>query len=724
MENAVQELADRLNLALEARPFDSLGPQKTKSGWTIKVFMPGARKVSLIDLKTGKSLGEMKQAHPHGLFVLNSRRKTCPLYQMEIEQPDGSSWRSLDSYQFAERTYTDFPCDSATLYKTMGAQLCQAEAASGPIQGVRFAVYAPNARSVSVIGDFNQWDGRRHPMSSSEDGIWRLFVPDLKAGDRYKFELKDAREHLLPHKADPYGFQCTQYPDFHSVVVDHSAYQWQDTAWQQRPVKDPRRQPMSIYEVHPGSWRMRDGKPLTFRQLADELIPYLIDMNFTHVEFMPVSEYPFDGSWGYQPIGLFAPTSRFGSPDDFKYLVDQCHQNGIGVIVDWVPAHFPSDTHGLARFDGTPLYEYEDPQRGWHPDWNSWIYDFGRYTVCDFLISSAMIWLEHFHIDGIRVDAVASMLYLDYSREDGEWTPNVDGGNHNYEAIAFIRRFNETVYGRYPNAMTIAEESTAFDGVTRPVFANGLGFGFKWNMGWMHDSLEYMKRDPVHRRYHHGELTFSMVYGFNENFVLPLSHDEVVHGKGSILDRMPGDEWQQAANLRAYYAFMYAHPGKKLNFMGNELAQGLEWNHRSQLDWYLLEYPRHKGVQTLFRDLNRLYRDEPALHELDCEPNGFRWINHDDAERSVYSLVRFSNSTGKPVVAIVNLTPTPQSHYRLGVPEPGYYDILLNTDSTFYGGSNYDIGQGYNSQEMPCDGLPHSLEVTLPPLAAIFLQPR
>ncbi|MHA7881307.1 MAG: 1,4-alpha-glucan branching protein GlgB [Saccharospirillum sp.] len=723
MENAVQELADRLNLALEARPFEALGPQKTKSGWTIRVFLPGARSITLVDLKTGKPLGEMKPAHPHGLFVLSTRRKQCPLYRMDIEQPDGQVWSALDAYQFAERTFTDFPCDSATLYKTMGAQLCQADTESGPISGVRFAVYAPNARSVSVIGDFNQWDGRRHPMSSGDDGIWRLFVPDLKAGDRYKFELKDAREHLLPHKADPYGFQCTQYPDFHSVVIDHSAYQWQDSAWQQRPVKDPRRQPMSIYEVHAGSWRMRDGEPLNYRQLADELIPYLLDMGFTHVEFMPVSEYPFDGSWGYQPIGLFAPTSRFGSPDDFKYLVDQCHQNGIGVIVDWVPAHFPSDTHGLARFDGTPLYEYEDLQRGWHPDWNSYIYDFGRYTVCDFLISSAMIWLEHFHIDGIRVDAVASMLYLDYSREEGEWTPNVDGGNHNYEAIAFIRRFNETVYGRYPNAMTIAEESTAFDGVTRPVFANGLGFGFKWNMGWMHDTLEYMKRDPIHRRYHHGELTFSMVYGYNENFVLPLSHDEVVHGKGSILDRMPGDEWQQMANLRAYYAFMYAHPGKKLNFMGNELGQGLEWNHRSQLDWYLLEYERHSGVQALFRDLNRLYREQPAMHELDCEPEGFRWINHEDAERSVVSLVRFSKGEAKPVIAVFNLTPTPHGHYRIGVPEAGYYRMVLNTDSTYYGGSNYDVGQGANSHEQPHDGFAHSLELTLPPLGAIFLQP-
>lgn len=722
METTVREMADRLINALEARPFDSLGPQPTASGWCIRVFMPDARDIQVLDLHSGAQVGKMTPVDPAGLFELSLEQQQRPEYQLEISSRDGHLWRSTDPYQFRERALEDFPCDPDTLYRTMGAQLCEAKTRKGAVAGVRFAVYAPNARSVSVIGDFNNWDGRRNPMTSHEDGIWRLFVPGLQAGECYKYELKDAREHILPHKADPYSFQCTQYPDFNSVVVDHQSYQWQDQQWVQRPARDPRKLPMSIYELHAGSWKTRNGQLLTYRELADELVPYLLDMNFTHVEFLPISEYPYDGSWGYQPLGLFAPTSRFGSPDDFKYLVDQCHQHGIGVIVDWVPAHFPADEHGLARFDGTPLYEYEDAQRGWHPDWNSYIYDFGRYTVCDFLISSALIWLDHFHVDGIRVDAVASLLYLDYSREAGEWTPNIDGGNHNYEAIAFVKRFNQTLYGKYPKAMSIAEESTAFDGVTRPVHANGLGFGFKWNMGWMHDSLEYMKRDPIHRQYHHGELTFPLVYSFNENFVLPLSHDEVVHGKGTILTRMPGDEWQQTANLRAYYAYMFVHPGKKLNFMGNELGQGLEWNYRSQLDWYLLDYQRHQGVQALFRDLNRLHRDEPALHELDCEPDGFRWINHDDAQNSVLSLVRYSESDDSFIVAILNLTPMPHEHYRLGVPEAGEFQVLLNTDSAYYGGSNYDIGVGFASKPEATDGLEHSIDIRLPPLAALYLK--
>ncbi len=460
---------------------------------------------------------------------------------------------------------------------------------------------------------------------------------------------------------------------------------------------------------------------MNYKELADELIPYLLDMNYTHVEFIPVSEHPFDGSWGYQPLGLFAPTSRFGTPDEFKYFVDQCHVKGIAVIVDWVPAHFPSDSHGLAQFDGTALYEYEDPRRGWHPDWNSYIYDFGRYTVRDFLVSSAIVWLDYFHIDGIRVDAVASMLYLDYSREENDWVPNVDGGNHNYEAIDFIKRFNQTVYGKFPNAITIAEESTAYDGVTRPVFAGGLGFGFKWNMGWMHDSLEYMSREPIHRKYHHSELTFSMVYSFNENFVLPLSHDEVVHGKGSILDRMPGDEWQKTANLRAYYGFMYGHPGKKLNFMGNEIAQGIEWNHKGQIDWYLLQFERHKGIQNLFRDLNRLYRDEAALHEKDCDPSGFRWINHDDAEHSIYSFVRYSDD-GSIIVIISNMTPEPYDKYHIGVPSAGHYEVILNSDSSHYGGSDYPVDRIFESSDTSANGLPNALEVQVPPLATLYLK--
>ena len=713
-------IAEQINSVLEARPFDNLGLFQQPKGWLIRVFLANADSISVHSLDGSTDYGVMKQVDPLGLFELSITTASRPAYRLHVTE-GSQTWQLIDAFQFQERALTDFPCDSDTLYKTMGAQICSADTDEGEVKGVRFAVYAPNARCVSVIGNFNNWDGRRHPMQSNSDGIWRLFVPEVSAGDAYKFELKDAREHLLPHKSDPYNFYCAQHPDFNSIVFDHSQYQWQDDAWRNRTPVPPTKAPMAVYEIHAGSWRRKDGHVMNFRELADELVPYLVDMNFTHVEFVPVSEHPFDGSWGYQPLGLFAPTSRFGSPDDFKYLVDRCHQANIAVIVDWVPAHFPSDSHGLALFDGTALYEYEDPRRGWHPDWNSYIYDFGRFTVRDFLISSALVWLDYFHVDGIRVDAVASMLYLDYSREDGEWVPNVDGGNHNYEAIEFVKRFNETVYGKFPKAMTIAEESTAFDGVTRPVFAGGLGFGFKWNMGWMHDSLEYMKRDPIHRTYHHNEMTFSMVYSFNENFVLPLSHDEVVHGKGSILDRMPGDEWQKTANLRAYYGFMYGHPGKKLNFMGNEIAQGIEWNHQTELDWNLVQFDRHKGMQNLFRDLNRLHRDEPALHERDCDPAGFRWINHDDSAANIFSWVRYSDANDI-IVVVSNMTPNPHGSYRIGVPGAGRYDVILNTDSHFYGGSNYDVGDAFNSINESANGLPFALDIRVPPLATLFFK--
>lgn len=711
-------IAEQLNRVLDARPFDNLGIFKLAKGWLIRVFIPEAEVVSLSSLDGKKDYGQMEQIDPLGLFEITLKSKAKPVYRVTVQSGE-ETWSFIDANQFSERALEDFACDSDTLYKNMGAQVCKAETSQGDVDGVRFAVYAPNARTVSVIGSFNNWDGRRHPMQSSPDGIWRLFVPELKDGDSYKFELKDSHEHNLPHKSDPYNFYCAQHPEFNSIVYDQTKYQWKDDEWQQRKPVTHTKAPMAIYEVHAGSWKRKDGNSLTYRELADELIPYLTDMNFTHVEFVPVTEHPFDGSWGYQPLGLFAPTSRFGTPDDFKYFVDMCHQNNIGVIVDWVPAHFPSDSHGLALFDGTALYEYEDPRRGWHPDWNSYIYDFGRFTVCDFLISSAVIWLDYFHIDGIRVDAVASMLYLDYSREEGEWVPNVDGGNHNYEAVGFIKRFNQTVYGKFPKAVTIAEESTAFDGVTRPVFSGGLGFGFKWNMGWMHDSLEYMKHDPIHRKYHHNEMTFSMVFSFTENFVLPLSHDEVVHGKGSIMDRMPGDEWQQTANLRAYYSYMYGHPGKKLNFMGNEIGQGIEWNHKGQLDWYLLEYDRHRGIQNLFRDLNRLHRDEKALHERDCDPSGFRWINHDDADGSVFSFIRYSDGDDI-VIVVTNMTPNTHDSYRIGVPSDGTYNVILNTDATVYGGSNYDAGEAYEANDEGHNGLPYSLDVRVPPLATVY----
>lgn len=717
--------ATELSNARHARPFDDLGLHSGPEGkgLLIRAWFPQAERIEATELKSGKALGALDRVDAAGLFELHlPRRRKRFSYRLNITL-DGHTFTLLDAYQFPERAHEDFFCTSETLYHNMGARPCQATTPEGQtIDGVRFAVYAPNARAVSVIGDFNQWDGRRHPMMSSQDGIWRLFIPDLRPGTEYKYELKNAAGDVLPHKQDPFGDWHAQYPSFHSVVWDHEDYTWSDQEWQQREVGDRRRQPMTIYELHAGSWRMHDdGTPLNYRELAVQLIPYLQDMGYTHVELMPISEYPFDGSWGYQPVGLFAPTSRFGTPNDFKYFVDQCHQAGIAVIVDWVPAHFPADPHGLAKFDGTALYEYEDPRRGWHPDWNSFIYDYGRTTVTDFLVSSAMVWLERYHVDGIRVDAVASMLYLDYSREDGDWVPNVDGGNENYEAIAFVKRFNEAVYGRFPRCFTVAEESTSFPGVSKPTYLGGLGFGFKWNMGWMHDTLEYVKKDPVYRQHHHGELTFSLIYAFDENFVLPLSHDEVVHGKGTILDRMPGDEWQQMANLRNYYAYMYTHPGKKLNFMGNEFGATREWSHQRPLDWWLLDYPRHRGCQQLVRDLNRLYASLPALHRLDHEPEGFRWINHDDAGSSVISFCR-SDGEGGLIVVVSNFTPMPHERYRIGVPDAGQYEVILNTDSEYYWGSNFDAGQYHQSLGNPRDGLPCSLELRLPPLGTVVLK--
>ena len=482
---------------------------------------------------------------------------------------------------------------------------------------------------------------------------------------------------------------------------------------------------MSIYEVQLGSWKRPDHdsgeRYLSYRELAAELIPYLVEMNYTHIELLPISEYPFDGSWGYQPVGMFAPTSRFGHPDEFKYFVDQCHQNNIGVIIDWVPAHFPEDGHGLARFDGSCVYEYEDPRKGWHPDWNSCIYDFGKDTVRQFLVANALYWLDKFHIDGLRVDAVASMLYLDYSRNDGDWIPNVDGGNHNYEAISLLQWMNQEVYKKFPHAMTIAEESTSFAKVSRPVFEGGLGFGFKWNMGWMHDSLHFIAKDPAYRRYHHGEITFSMVYAFNENFVLPISHDEVVHGKGSMLQKMPGDEWQQAANLRCYAAFMFGHPGKKLNFMGNELGQTLEWNHDAQLQWDLLKYEKHAGIQALYRDLNRLYRDVPALHVFDCDSQGFEWIDHENADQSILSFVRKGPNQQGKVYAVCNFTPLPRENFRLGVKDEGYYKLLLNTDDKAYWGSEFPVLQDMTAEKLAWNHQSHSITINIPPLATLFI---
>jgi 1,4-alpha-glucan branching enzyme len=610
-------------------------------------------------------------------------------------------------------------------YEKLGAHLVTHQG----VAGVHFAVWAPNARRVSVVGDFNRWDGRCHPMRLHPGiGVWEIFVPGLAEGTLYKLEIKARDGRILPLKADPYAFAMEPPPRTASRVVRHGAFSWSDGQWMgERQHRNSREAPISIYEVHLGSWRRRleeGGRSLSYRELADELVGYVADMGFTHVELMPVSEHPFDGSWGYQPIGLFAPTSRFGTPDDFRHLVDRCHAAGIGVILDWVVGHFPEDAHGLVQFDGTHLYEHADPRLGRHADWGTLIYNLGRTEVVNYLVGNALYWLEEFHIDGLRVDAVASMLYLDYSRKAGEWLPNRYGGNESLEAIAFLRRLNEIVYARHPGAFTVAEESTAWPMVSQPTSAGGLGFGYKWNMGWMNDTLRYMARDPVHRRYHHNDLTFSLMYAFSENFVLPLSHDEVVHGKGSLIARMPGDRWQRFANLRLYLAYLFTHPGKKLLFMGGELAQEREWDHDSSLDWHLLGDAAHAGVRTLVRDLNGLYRRLPALHARDCESAGFAWIDCDDAENGTLSWRRFGAGPGETAIVVCNLTPVPRRAYRVGVPGPGGWREVLNSDSALYGGSNLGNAGRVEAERFTAHGHAYSITLTLPPLAAVLLVPE
>ncbi|GGA70335.1 1,4-alpha-glucan branching enzyme GlgB [Neiella marina] len=725
-------LLNQLQQAQCANPFGQLGllPVEEGPGYVLRVWQPRATKVTAVALKGKRAPVELECVDEDGLFEAELPKLTKPFAYKLVVEAGEHEYEIVDPYQIHHQAMYHVHHmyqDVADAYDHMGAQFQTAEVDGVSIEGVRFAVYAPNAQSISIVGDFNGWDGRFHPMQKLDNGCWGLFIPGLQAGEKYKYEMKDPLGNRLPHKADPYGYHADQYPSHASILYDHSNYQWNDSDWQRNNLDDKRFRAMSIYEVHLGSWRRvieEDGteRPLTYRELVDELIPYVKDLAYTHIELMPVSEHPFDGSWGYQPVGMFAPTSRFGTPDDFKYFVDQCHQNGIGVIIDWVPAHFPDDSHGLARFDGTHLYEYSDPRKGWHPDWNSCIYDFGRDHVRQFLVANALFWLDHFHVDGLRVDAVASMLYLDYSRKDGEWIPNVDGGNQNYEAISLLRWCNEEVYKRFPHAMTIAEESTAFPGVSRPTFSGGLGFGFKWNMGWMHDSLSYMEKDPAYRKYHHGEMTFSMIYAYDENFILPLSHDEVVHGKNSLLYKMPGDEWQQAANLRCYTAFMWGHPGKKLNFMGNEIAQGAEWNHSASLSWHLLDFPRHQGQQNLTRALNKLYQAENALFELDVSGEGFEWISHEDAEYSTMAFVRKAKSTQDQVVVVSNFTPVPRDNYRLGVNEPGVYEVVLNTDQEEFWGSGYDVAQRIEAEPQEWHGREQSIAINLPPLATIFLK--
>jgi len=708
----------QLSQAAFADPFSFLGPFIQDEGVFLRVWMPGADNVQLV-LENNQRVA-LEREDASGFILTEKHDLRFTHYRLAVDWA-GTEQILDDPYQYHElyAEYDDLHTPKQ-MYHEMGAQFVTLERDGKTISGTRFLVYAPHATAASLVGDFNQWDGRRSPMQRLDYGIWGIFIPDLAEGVQYKFELKGPNGEGLPHKADPWGFQAEQHPSFASVTYDHTRYQWQDKKWQERPVSQKTKQALSFYELHAGSWRRDEhGEFLNYRELAKQLIPYLVDLGYTHVELMPVSEHPFYGSWGYQPVGLFAPTSRFGTPDDFKYFVDACHQAGLGVVLDWVPAHFPSDDHGLANFDGTPLFHDPDPRRGWHQDWSSYIYDMGREHVRRFLVSNALYWFEQFHIDGIRVDAVASMLYLDYSRSHDQWIPNIDGGNENHDAIWTLKWMNEEVYKHFPNAMTIAEESTAFPGVSAPTFMGGLGFGFKWNMGWMHDSLSYIQEDPVHRQYHHNTITFPLVYAHSENYVLSLSHDEVVYGKRSIHNKMPGDEWQQTANLRAYMGYMYGQPGKKLNFMGAEFGQTGEWNHDDQLQWFLTDYERHQGVQALTRDLNMLYRNEAAMHDQDCHPAGFEWRLQDASEASILAHERISES-GERVLVITNFTPVPHEAFRMGVPNKGQYQLLLNTDDKKYHGSEFEVVKLAKTEAVESEGLAQSLSLRIPPLATVF----
>ncbi|WP_375292496.1 1,4-alpha-glucan branching protein GlgB [Sphingomonas melonis] len=700
-------------------PFSLLGVFAGPNGTFARTLIPGAETAEAYDL-SGTSLGRVNRVDDNGLFEGAIDGDPQPVKYRA--QGYGAEWWVTDPYSFGPvlgptDDYLIAEGSHFRLYDKMGAHLIEHQGASG----MHFAVWAPNAQRVSVVGDFNDWNDTRHVMRRRADiGVWEIFLPDIGAGRSYKFAILGPDGTLQPLKADPFAFQSELRPKTASITTAPSAHDWGDAvhrdSWSRL---DPRRVPMSIYEVHAGSWdRDENGWYLSWDALADRLIPYVVDMGFTHIEFMPISEHPYDPSWGYQTTGLYAPSARFGDPDGFARFVDGAHQAGIGVLLDWVPAHFPVDVHGLARFDGTALYEHEDPRLGFHPDWNTAIYNFGRREVRSFLINNALFWTERYHVDGLRVDAVASMLYRDYSRKAGEWIPNDEGGRENWEAVHFLRDMNRAVYGKRDGVFTVAEESTSWPGVSTPAFDDGprtnLGFGFKWNMGWMHDTLQYFAREPIHRRHHHGEITFGLVYAFDENFVLPLSHDEVVHGKGSLLAKMAGDDWQQFANLRAYYAFMWGYPGKKLLFMGQEFAQRQEWSEDRALDWHLRCSSSHEGIRNLVRDLNRLYRETPALHARDCEGEGFEWLIGDDAANSVFAWLR--NAPGeKPVAVIANLTPVARAPYRVPLPHDGRWREIINSDAHHYWGSGLGNMGGVDAK----DG---AAWVTLPPLATIMLQ--
>ncbi len=705
-------------------PFGLLGPQTVGGKLTLTVFAPDAAEVTAVD-KSGKSLARLDRIHPEGVFhAAFPRRKTLPAYRLHCRAGE-QEWTREDPYRFgAVLGETDEYLIAEGRHEELWTRLGAHPMVHEGVEGTAFAVWAPNARRVSVVGHFNAWDGRRNPMRRRLGaGLWELFLPGVDRGALYKFEVVGAHGETLPLKADPLSFRQEPSPATGSIVEGPIARDWQDGAWTGRGRSDFRGEPMSIYEVHLGSWMRGDGdRVLSYADVAPLLAEYVADMGFTHVEFLPLSEHPYAPSWGYQPIGLFAPTNRFGTPEEFAALVDHLHGAEIGVIMDWVPAHFPSDEHGLARFDGTALYEHEDPRLGFHKDWNTLIYNFGRNEVANFLRASALYWVKEFHIDALRVDAVASMLYLDYSRNAGEWVPNRFGGRENLDAIDFLRGTNAQVTAR-TDGMTIAEESTAFPGVSAPVDEDGLGFDFKWNMGWMHDTLEYMAKDPINRRWHHDKMTFGLHYAFSENFVLPISHDEVVHGKGSLLGKMPGDRWQKFANLRAYLGWMWTHPGKKLLFMGCEFGQEREWSHDRSLDWHLLEKGDHAGLQSLVRDLNAVYRAHPALHQLDCAPEGFCWIDGGDAENNVFSFLRLGHDGTPPVAVICNMAPVLREGFRVGLPQGGGWREVLNSDATGYGGTGSGNAGSVATDGEAWHGQPVSASLTLPPLSTLILTP-
>ena len=722
-----REQAERVVAGHHSDPHGVLGAHAEPSGVSIRAWRPGADAVCA-HLDSGGEPVALEQTHPAGFFEGAVAGAAVPLrYELDVHYPDGNSFRLRDPYAYPPTLgELDLHLVGEGRHRELSERLGAHPSEVDGVAGTAFAVWAPAARTVSVVGDFNSWDGRLHPMRSmGSTGVWELFLPGVGEGAHYKYEIHAASGELRM-KADPLAFEA-EVPPGTSSVVRRSRYEWSDEEWlAARARREPLAAAMSIYEVHLGSWR-RDPhapeRPLGYRELADDLAAYALDLGFTHIELMPVMAHPFSGSWGYQVTSYYAPTPTFGSPDDFREFVDILHRAGVGVILDWVPAHFPRDDWALARFDGTALYEHEDPRIGAHPDWGTLVFNYGRNEVRNFLLANALFWVREYHVDGLRMDAVASMLYRDYSRKAGEWVPNRFGGREDLEAVAFLKEVNEVLYAQAPGIISAAEESTAWPGVSRPTYLGGLGFGFKWNMGWMHDTLAYFQEDPINRRYHHHQLTFSLMYAFSENFILPLSHDEVVHGKGSLIGKMPGDRWQKFANLRALYAYMWAHPGKKLLFMGQEFGQEREWSHERPLDWHLLEQADHAGLQTLVGDLNRVYREEPALWARDDEAEAFRWLEANDADHNVMAFARVGGQPGEVLVCVCNLAPVVRYGYRVGLPQPGGWVERLNTDSRHYGGADVGNWGGRAAENVPWHNQPYSAEFTLPPLGVLWLAP-